>query len=299
MMRIALSIFLCLGLHLIIAQEVSFEVRVQTPSLQTVDPKVFETLEKSIQEFLNTQKWTDDSFEPHERIKCNLNITIGQEISATRFEGDFAIQATRPVYGSGYETPLITYVDKSVVFDYAQFQPFEFGENVYTSNLTSILGFYVYFILGMDYDTFSPLGGEDYFQQAQTIINAIPTAVTSVYKGWKPIDGRRNRYWMVENILNPRVRPFREAMYTYHRNGLDIMSADVDQARSAMYNAILTVEEVNKAYPNTMILQMFTDSKSEEVVEVFKKGESKEKQSIFRILSRIDATKSQLYRSMM
>lgn len=281
------------------AQEMLFEVRIQTPSLQTADPKVFETLEESLTEFLNNSKWTEEYFEQHERIKCNLNITITQEFSATRFEGDVAIQATRPVYGSSYETPLLSYVDKGVVFDYEQFQPIEFGENVFTDNLTSTLGFYVYFILGMDSDSFSPLGGEKHFQQAQDILNNVPTSVTNTYKGWKPSDGRRNRYWMVENIMNPRIRPYREAMYTYHRNGLDLMSADPDRGRSSMYNSLLSLEDVNKAYPNSMILQMFTDSKSQEVVDVFKKGESSEKQKIFRILSRIDATKSQLYRSMM
>ena len=279
------------------AQELNASVKVNTQKLQTVDPKVFETLEQSLNEFLNSQKWTGDVFELEERINCNFVLTVQEERSPTSFKADLAIQASRPIFGSTYETALLNHIDKDVTFVYEQFQPLQFSRNVYNDNLSAVLAFYCYLILGMDYDSFSPLGGEPYFQIAQEILNNVPQSAAAANAGWRSLDGNRNRYWIIENILSPRVRPLRQAMYDYHRQALDIMAEDVAAGRVIMSKALEQIGEVNQAYPNSMIVQMFVNSKSLEVVEVYKKGTRQEQDLVIQIMSKIDPTNASRYRS--
>lgn len=278
------------------AQELNATVRVNTQKLQTVDPRVFETLEQTLVEFLNSQKWTNDIFELEERINCNVLLTIQEERSPTSFKADLAIQASRPVFGTTYETALLNHIDKDVTFTYEQFQPLQFSQNNFNDNLSAVLSFYAYIILGMDYDSFSPLGGEPYFQVAQQILNSVPQAEAAANPGWRSLDGNRNRYWMIENILSPRVRPYRQAMYEYHRQSLDIMADDVNTGRGLMVNALSQVGDVNQTYPNSMIVQMFVNAKSQEVVEIFKKGTRQEQDQVIQIMSKIDPTNASRYR---
>lgn len=279
------------------AQELNATVRVNVQKLQTVDPQVFETLEQTLLEFLNSQKWTNDVFELEERINCNILLTIQEERSATSFKADLAIQASRPVYGTNYETALFNHIDKDVTFTYEQFQPLQFSQNVFNDNLSTVLSFYAYIILGLDYDSFSPLGGEPYFQIAQQILNSIPQSAAAANPGWRSLDGNRNRYWIIENILSPRVRPYRQAMYEYHRQALDIMAEDVNTGRGIMVNALSQISDVDQAYPNSMIVQMFVNAKSQEVVEIFKKGTRQEQDQVIQIMSKIDPTNSSRYRA--
>lgn len=279
------------------AQELNATVRVNVQKLQTVDPQVFETLEQTLLEFLNSQKWTNDVFELEERINCNILLTIQEERSPTSFKADLAIQASRPVYGTTYETALFNHIDKDVTFTYEQFQPLQFSQNVFNDNLSTVLSFYAYIILGMDYDSFSPLGGEPYFQIAQQILNSVPQSAAAANPGWRSLDGNRNRYWIIENILSPRVRPYRQAMYEYHRQALDIMAEDVNTGRGMMVNALSQISDVDQAYPNSMIVQMFVNAKSQEVVEIFKKGTRQEQDQVIQIMSKIDPTNSSRYRA--
>jgi len=281
-----------------IAQEFNFQVTINTPKLQTADPKVFETLETAIEEFMNTTNWTDDVFEFEERINGNIVININEEKSASRFTAEMAIQAARPVYNSSYETVLLTYQDNNVWFDYEQYQPLIFSQNAFNDNLTAILGFYAYVILGMDYDSFAPLGGQEFFQTAQEIVNNVPPGAASVSpQGWRSLDGNRNRFWMIENLLSPRVRPYRQAMYDYHRQGLDIMYEDPAAGRAIIADALDAVAEVDRAYPNAMIIQMFSDAKGDEIAEIFKQSSPQEKNKIIQIMSRIDAAKVSKYQA--
>ena len=279
------------------AQEILSDVRVTTPKLQTADPKVFESLKEEIEDFINNQKWTDDTFEPVERINCSIQLNILEELSATSFKADLAIQATRPVYGSDYETSLLTHVDRDVTFTYQQYQPINFSRNSFTDNLSSILSYYVYVILGLDYDTFSPLGGEGHFQTAQDIVNTVPK--TAGFDGWQSQDGARNRYWILENLLSPRVKDFRQAMYNYHLRSLDIMYRDSEQAKSNLLNVLDVVSKVNKAYPNSMIMQMFANTKSEELIEIFRVADRTQKTKVYQIMSKIDPSRSSNYRGLM
>ena len=204
-------------------------------------------------------------------------MTISAELSQTRFGADFAIQSTRPVYGSNYKTPILTHVDKDFVFDYEQFAPINFSETTFNSNLSSLLTYYAYMILGMDADSFAPYGGESYYQQAQQVINTIPQNLDdNLKKGWRSIDSRRNRYWLLDNLLAPRARDFRQAWYDYHRQGLDLMYSNVVAGRAIISETIKTVGSVNRDLPNSMILQVFSNTKAGELVEIFKQGESED-----------------------
>ncbi|NJL75208.1 MAG: DUF4835 family protein [Saprospiraceae bacterium] len=251
------------------SQELDFQVTINTPKLQTADPKVFETLELSIREFLNNTQWTSDSYEPEERIKGNIIININEERSATNFTAEVLIQSARPIYGSTQETRLITLQDKNVWFDYEQYQPLIYSQNNFNDNLTSILAFYAYIVLGMDYDSFSPFGGQPHYLKAQEILNNVPSNVSNRDpQGWTATGGNRNRYWIIENILSPRVRPLRQAMYDYHRQGLDLMASDVVASVVVIADALNSLGEVQRAYPNAMILQMFSDAKTDEIIEI-------------------------------
>ncbi len=278
------------------AQELEFEVTINTPKLQTTDPKVFESLRESMLNFLNNQKWTKDVFDPKERIKCNIQMTIKEELSQNTFSADFAIQSVRPVYGSTYETPLLSHVDKDFTFQYEQFQPLEFTKNAYSDNLTAFLSFYIYIILGLDYDSFSLYGGETYFQTANDILTTIPPSAASAFPGWRSLDGNRNRYWIIENMLSPKFRNYRQAMYDYHRQSLDIMNTDTNTGRAIMLQALESVQQVNRSYPNSMVIQMFANAKSQEVIEIFKKGTSQEKSKVKSIMARLDASNASKYR---
>ncbi len=278
------------------AQELEVKVTINTPKLQTASPEVFETLRTAIEEFMNSQKWTNEVFEPEERIQVNLVMTISKELSTNTFEAELSLQSVRPVFGSTYLTPLFKHLDKDVVFNYEQYQPLEFSQTNYVSNLTSILGYYAYIVLGMDFDSFSPFGGEPYFQQAQDIVNRIPPNVAGSVPGWRSTEGNRNRYWLIENILSPRCRAFRQAIYDMHRQGLDIMHQDVVAGRAVIAKAIESLVQVNRSYPNSMILQVFANTKAEEIIEIFKVATPQEKAMVIQAMSQIDPSRASEYR---
>lgn len=297
MRKLLFSLFLLLTALRLGAQELNVTVRINTQKLQSTDPKVFETLEATVREFLNTQKWTEEVFELEERINANVLITIQEEISATSFKADIAIQASRPVYGSDYETPLINHIDKGVTFFYEQFQPLQFSQNAFNDNLSSVLAFYAYIMLGLDFDSFSPYGGEPYFQAAQDILNNVTQAAAAANPGWRSLDGNRNRFWLIENILSPRVRPYRQAWYDYHRQGLDLSASDVATGRAIIAAALEEIRNVDQAYPNSMIIQVFTDTKSQEILEIFKRGTPQEQNTVVQVMTRIDASNAAQYRA--
>lgn len=279
------------------AQELNTTVKINVQKLQTVDKKVFETLEQTVREFMNSQKWTDEIFDQNERITCNILLTIQEELSPTSFKADLAIQASRPVYGSGYETVIFNHIDRDVAFAYEQFQPLIFSRNAFNDNLSAVLSFYAYLILGMDGDSFAALGGEKYFQTSQEIVNNVPPNASNAYKGWRGADSDRNRFWMIENLLSPRVRPYRQGMYDYHRQALDVMASDAGKGRQTIADVLQKVSEVNQAYPNSMIIQMFNNTKAQEIVEIFKRGTLQEQDRVIQIMSRIDPANAGKYRA--
>ncbi len=282
--------------HAVPAQELQVSVRINTQKLQQADPKIFETLSAAIEEFMNNQKWTDDIFEPEERIEANILITIQEELSQVTFKADIAVQASRPVFNSDYATPLLNYIDKGVVFSYEPYQPLQFSKNRFNDNLSSALAFYAYIILGLDYDSFAAYGGEPHFQAAQEIVNTIPDGAAAASPGWRAIDGSPSRFFFIENILSPRVRPFRQAWYEYHRQGLDVATNDVGTTRAIIAAAMEQFRDVDQAYPNSMIIQTFSDTKADEVMELFKRGTPQEKNKVFQVMTKIDASNTSKFR---
>jgi hypothetical protein len=273
------------------AQEFNFQINLSTPKIQNVDPKVFRTLETSLQDFLANRRWTTELFDPEERINCNIQITINNEINDNTFDAEISIQASRPVYGTTYETTIFNHLDKDFVFQFEESRPLIYADNIFTDNLTQVLAFYLYMIIGLDYDSFSPYGGDRYFQIAQEVLNVVPTNDIGA-KGWRANDGTRNRYWLIENLLSPRVRPFRKAFYDYHRLGLDRMYLEPEKGRQVISESLEELEKVNISYPNAPILIVFINSKSQELVDIFTVTQSQEKTKVFRILSRIDPSAS-------
>ena len=290
-------IALLLASQWLVAQELNTTVKINTQKLLTVDAKVFGTLEQSIREFMNNQKWTDDVYERDERIDCNMLLTIQEELSPTSFKAELAIQVSRPVYGSNYKTVIFNQIDRDITFTYEQFQPIVYSRNSYNDNLSSILSFYAYITIGTDYDSFSPMGGDKYFQLAQDVMNTLPQSIASGDRGWNSLSNNKNRFWIVENMLSPRMKLYRQAMYDYHRQGLDVMSTDLAKGRQAMADALLKVGEANQSYPNSAIIQMFNNAKSSEVIEIFKRGSSTEQDRVIQVMSRVDPAGSSKYRA--
>jgi hypothetical protein len=279
-----------------VAQELNASVRLTVPKLQTTDPRVFETLERSIQDFLNNQRWTDLTYESHERIEFAVQMNITEEISQTTFKADFALQVVRPVYGSDYKTSILTHVDKDVIFTYEEYQPIEDSRNFFRDNLSAVLTFYAVLAIGLDFDSFAALGGDPYFTTAQGIINSIPPGIAEQDPGWNSLAGNKtNRYWLIENLLSPKVRPYRESMYQYHRHGLDMMHKDVVNSQQVMLQAIVATDQVRESYPTVMVTRMFVNAKSDEIIEVFKGADSATRSKVMQVMRRLDVTNGNKY----
>ena len=259
--NITLFAILVLGSSISNAQELNFTVNVNIQKLQTVDPSVFSTLENTLQEFVNNQKWTNDAFEQEERIEGNILLTVQEELSPTSFKASLAIQSSRPIYHSDAKTLMLNHIDNEVTFNYQQYDPLQYSKNTFTDNLSVVIAFYMYVIIGLDYDSFSPYGGEPYFQEAQDIVNNIPQGVLGEDAGWNSLKSDRNRFWIIENILSPRSRDFRQAIYDYHRQSIDVMADDLATGRAILIQALEGVGKTNQAYPNSMIVQMFVNAK--------------------------------------
>lgn len=278
------------------SQELNIDVKVTTPISPTADPKLFETLERSVSELFNNTKWTDDEVASEERINGTVRITIVEEKSSNSFVADIIVQSERPVFQSVYVTPMLNYIDKSVSFSYDLNQPIQRSDNVYLDQLSSILTFYAYAILALDYDSFSSLGGDEHWQSAQNVINAIPSGLTDG-TGWDSgaTTVRRNRYWLVENMLNPKVRPYRQSFYDYHIKGLDTMYEDADKGRAILLSAINVYGEVNSNYNNSMVMRLMADTKRDEVLEIFQVGDKGQKTKVRSTMLKIDPTQADRY----
>jgi len=276
------------------SQELNINVDISAPRLNLVDPKVFETMESQISDFINKTKWTDDEFEEFEKIEGNINITITAELSATSFAADIYVQSIRPVFNSNYKTQVVNFLDK-VTFTYREFQPIQNSYNAFYDPLSSLLTFYVYLIIGSDYDTYSLLGGDPHFETAQNIVNSIPTSNQSLVGEWGSQGGTRNKYWIMENIRNARIRPLRQALYDYNINGLDKMNEDAARSRAVMVSALTTAKDVHRSYPNSAFMQMFVNAKREEIIEIFKGAGRGEQSKVYDIMVNLDPSQASRY----
>lgn len=296
--KVRLVFFLVLLIFpvLLHGQELKCNVSVISSKVQGTNKQVFQTLQTAIYEFMNTQTWTNHVYGIDERIECNLVINISEQISADQFKGDLQLQVRRPVYNSSYNTVTFNYKDNDIQFDYVEYEPLEFNRTAHTSNLTSILAYYAYIILGLDYDTFSPEGGTDFFNQAELIVN---NAQNTPERGWKAFEdaSRKNRYWLVNNLLDEDYSKVREFYYRYHRHGLDVMDEKPDQGRDEIAESLELLQEIYRDKPDPYLfpLQILFDAKSDELVNVFSEGPTQQKNQAYTILSEIDPANGSKY----
>ena len=266
----------------------------------TIDHKQFQTLQTALYNFINGRQWSNESFKSNEKIICNFLINISSNTDANTFQATLTVQAGRPVYNSSYQSPLINFQDENYTFRYVEFQTLDFNENrvqgsePYAANLTAEIAYYVYMILGLDFDTFALRGGDPYFQKALNIVNNAPEAQN--INGWKPFDGVRNRYWLVENLTNSKYTLVHDAYYSYFRSGLDQLYDKEDDARTAILNALNMLNTVNTETPNTMILQFFFQGKSTELDKIFQKSPPDEKARALDLLTRLDISNLNKYK---
>lgn len=276
-------------------QELNALVTVSTPKLQETDPVVFKTLERDLQEFLNQERWTQDEYKPYEKIECNFQVNISGELGNNTFKADIALKAIRPVYGSEYKTVLINHVDRDIIFTYQEYQPIENGTEFFKDNLSAVFSFYAHYILGLDAESFTMGGGDEHFQACQNILNQIPPGTSDLDKGWQSLNKKTTRYWMLENILSPRFKSFREAWYNYHRKSLDLLYTNTEQALTTMTDALRQVDKTNAAYPNSIGVLMFVTAKSEEIVNIYKSADRTRKTAVYDIMRKLDPSNSGKY----
>ena len=279
--------------RIVLSQELNCQVSVVSTQIQgTTNKQIFDQLQKAIFEFMNNTKWTKDNYTVAERIDCSILINVTQQLSADDYKATIQIQSRRPIYKSSYFSPTVNYIDENFIFKYQQFQQLEFNLNTFANNITSTLAFYAYIIIANDYDTFSNLGGTEYFQKAQLIVSNAQSASET---GWKSFESNKNRYWIVENALQPVFQPIRECMYKYHRLGLDIMNEKPDDGRKEILKSLDLLLEVYKNRPASFIMELFFDAKADEVVNIFSKGQPDEKTKAVEILTTVDPANSTKY----
>jgi hypothetical protein len=296
MRKIVLILIVLVNIAPVWGQDLNCAVTVNAEKVTQTDPKIFKKLETSIFEFMNTRKWSDDVIKPDERIECQILITITEEVSSGKFKAQTSIVSRRPVYGTDYNSTLLNFQDKDFEFLYAEYQPLEFNENQFTNNLTAMLAYYAYLVIGLDYDSFSQKGGDKYFLKAQSIVNQ---ASNSDSKGWKSYDGTRNRYWYIYNILDPKFSAIRDVFYQYHRQGLDQMYNDQVKPVTVITKALQTLDNINRTQPNSMVLQLFFSAKSSELLGIYSKAPPAEKAKAVSYLTRLDPLNAESYQQLL
>lgn len=286
------------------AQELNCVVKVMADGIQGqgTDKEIFNTMQQAITEFMNSRKWTEDQYTPQERINCNILLNVTQTLQGIQngYSATLTIQSTRPVYNTDYSTQMVKYVDKELQFAYNPFSPLEFndnrvsGNNAFVSNLTAVLAYYAYLVIGLDYDSFEKDGGTEYFKKAQNIVNNAPEQGKTI-SGWKAVEGNYNRYWITDQILNPRFKAMRTVWYSYHREAMDNMYEKPDESQKIILNTINTLSQLQRENPGAVLLQFFFNAKSDEYASVVAQQPEQNKGLYITMLSTIDVPNTQKY----
>ena len=267
-----------------------------------VDKKTFTTLQTALTNFVNNRKWTGETFQPQEKIRCNFMLNIDQELGNNLYKATLTVQSARPAYGTTYESPLINFQDNEVTFKYVEFQPLEFNENRVqgndpaAANLPAVIAYYINLILGMDYASFSLRGGDPYFLKAQNIVNNAPEG--GQISGWKPFDGLRNRFKLIEGFVDNRFALMHDALYAYYRTGLDQFADKEKEGRIGVLNALNYLNTINQENPNSMAIQFFFQGKNNELVRIFSRADGDMKTQARNILTRLDITNANAYKEL-
>lgn len=286
------------------AQEINCRVAVQHAKIQNVDPQVFTTLERAVTEFMNTRKWTTDEFATNERIDVNILLNLTEKTAEEDvYRATLTISATRPVYNSSYTSPLINYQDRDVVFKYSQFTPLQFDDNRVSgtdpmaSNLTAVLAYYAYLVIGLDYDSFAPEGGTAIFKKAQNIVNNAPEQ-GKLITGWKAFDDRRNRYWIMDQLMNARFSALRSYWYTMHRQGLDVMYNKPVEGRNKIVQGLASLGQLQRDNPGSTILPFFFNAKGDEIMRIVAQVPKEERAAYIAVLVQIDVPNAAKYNAL-
>ena len=291
-----LAALLIFGFGIIKGQELNCNVQVSAQKIQGSNREVFQSMQRDIYEFMNNTVWTNNVMSYSERIDCNFLINLTDQLSADEFKGTIQIQLSRPVFNTTYNSTILNFVDNNFQFRYVEFQPLEFDPNVHRSNLVSVLAYYTYIVIGLDFDSFSPEAGTPYFQLAEKIVSNAQNAPEA---GWKPYDGsrNRNRYWLVKNILDKEYAEIRRFVYEYDRNGLDLMESRLAEARTSMAESLKLLQEVYRKKPDPYMyfMQLVLDAKSDELVNIFSEAFPEEKSRVIQILAEIDPANKTKY----
>lgn len=277
------------------AQDLNARVQILSPQVQSTNKRALDVLQTTIQDFLNSRKWCDATLQAQERIDCNFVITVKEWDGSSNFKAEAQIISSRPVYGSTYNTPVLSVNDKNFDFNYSEGQPLDFSDQNFSSNLSSLLAFYAYVIVGMDFDTFSKLGGTPYYAKAQNVLN---NAQNAPYTGWKAFEGLKNRYWLIENLNNKSFLPLRNLLYTYHREGLDLMSDDVKKGRKNIAAALPDLTELDQQKQGSMLNQVFFSAKADEIVNIFSVADPIEKTKIYNTMVQVDPANQTKYEAL-
>lgn len=284
-----------------VAQELKANITVVSNQVgNNVNQNVFRTLQAALNNFVNPRKWTQDNYSPNERIECNFLLNLQPTGDLNVYNASLTVQSARPVFNTSYLSPIINFKDDNIIFKYVEFQVLEFNENrvsgsdALTSNLTAVLAYYINMILGFDYDSYSLRGGDPYFQKAQNIVNNAPDG--RGISGWKAFDGQRNRYWLVENMLNSRYTIMHDVYYNYYRLCMDKLYEDENGARAEMLNVLNLLNNFITDNPNKMISQFFFQGKSTELIKIFSKAPQQDKARASEMLQRLDLTNAAKYK---
>lgn len=275
------------------SQELQCMVQISSPGMSETDRQILQTLQSSIYEFMNQRNWTNYQFKPEERIEASILITVNEKVGSDEFRGSIQVQSRRPIFNSSYASPVLNHNDRDFTFRYVEHQSLEFADNTFTSNLTSVLAFYAYVIIGFDFDTFTLNGGTPYFEKAQNVVNLAQNAPE---RGWKSFESQRNRYWLMENIFNSQYSNIRQALYTYHRLGFDRMTDNMDMARGEVVNALEMLQRVHRQRPGSYLMSILMTTKGDELINLFSDAPAMEKNQVVQILSEIDPANSSRYR---
>lgn len=294
------KLLLCSALWLTIlvqAQELNMTVNLNTAQVEGTNQQMFETLKQSITEFYNTTRWTDMTVAENERIECSMLIIVKSVTTENLFSCEMQVQSRRPIYNTTYSSPLINFKDNDFNFVYQEFDRIEFQPQQFTSNLAALLAYYAYLIIGYDMDSYARLGGTPYFQVCENIAQMGQSASTQGGEadGWKAFSSTRNRYALINNLMDEAFHPFREYIYTYHRLGLDMMTENVANGRARIAKDIEVLHTANKARPATYVVYTFMDAKNEELVQLFQKGTADEKKAVYDVCMAVDPTRQDQY----
>ncbi|MBR7153762.1 MAG: DUF4835 family protein [Paludibacteraceae bacterium] len=278
------------------AQEINCTVTINSDQIEGSNKQVYETMKSAIEEYMNQNRWTNMTFAEHEKIECSMMIIV-KSVADNMYTCEMTLQSRRPVYGTTYTTPLLNFVDKNFNFTYQEYDRIEYQQNTFTTNLTAMLAYYCYLIIGHDLDSYQRLGGTPAFTACEEIVNACQSASMeqTEQKGWLAFDSNRNRYALINNLLDEAFKKYRNYYYEYHRLGLDEMSGNVTNGRARIAEGMPVLKEAYRARPATYVINTFLDAKADELVDIFKKGTAKEKKDVYELLIDIDPTRQTTY----